>query len=200
MNEAVISKLRQTVPRVTSWQEVAMPVAIELSPQEQEQYRHSHRWSAAIKSGLIAGAIIWLFPAGNPWTAFMRSGAHIMGRPVSLDPSVTMFTAHAIPAHVGHFIVSIVYAALILAVVYRLHAGKALLAGVITGAVLYGINFAVFRMAAPQFTGPYEVNVALAHVLFGGIAAGCIRGFLRPPQKLDETQPNPGPQYSKTNP
>jgi hypothetical protein len=87
----------------------------------------------------------------------------------------------------------------LLTAVYRLRAGKAILAGVIGGAVLYGINFIVFKAAAPQFTGAYEFNVALAHVLFGGIAAGCIRGFLRPPQKLDSTQPNPGPRYAKNN-
>jgi hypothetical protein len=63
------------------------------------------------------------------------------------------------------------------------------------GLVLYGINFAAFRIFAPQFTGPYEFNVALAHVLFAGITAGVIRGFLRPPMRLDVSQPNPGPRY-----
>jgi len=177
-----------------------MPVAIDLSAQEQEQFRRSHRWGAALKAGLIGGAIIWLFPSGNPWTAFMSpSGAFIMGRPVSMDPSITMFSAQAIPAHLGHFVVAMLYALILLAPVYRLRAGKAIFAGVLGGAVWYAINFAVFRIAAPQFTGPYEFNVALAHILFGGIAAGCIRGFLRPPQTLDSTQPNPGPRYARNN-
>ena len=173
-----------------------MPVAIDLSPEEQAHFRRSHRWGAAIKSGLIAGAIVWLFPAGNPWTSFMRpSGAYIMGRPVSADQSITMMSVQAIPAHIAHFVVSILFAMIVLAVVWKLRAGKALVAGALTGLVLYGINFAVFRMVAPQFTGAYELNVALAHVLFGGIAAGCIRGFLRPPQTLDMDKPNPGPVY-----
>jgi hypothetical protein len=178
-----------------------MPVGIDLSPEDQEKFRRSHRWGAAAKAGLIAGAIVWLFPSGNPWTAFMSpSGAYIMGRPVSADQSITMMSAQALPAHAAHFVVSILFAMIILAVVWKLRSGKALFAGAATGLALYVINFAVFRAVAPQFTGAYEFNVALAHVLFGGIAAGCIRGFLRPPQMLDATQPNPGPRYMRNNP
>jgi hypothetical protein len=173
-----------------------MPVAVELSSQEQETYRKSHRWGAAIKAALIAGAIIWMFPAGNPWTSFARpSGAHIMGRTVSMDQSITQLSIEALPAHVGHFAVAIVYALIILGVIYRLRSWQAILAGIAVSLVLYGINFAAFRMFAPQFTGPWEFNVALAHVLFGGITAGVIRGLLRPPMRLDESQPNPGPHY-----
>jgi hypothetical protein len=175
-----------------------MPVAIELSEQEQERYRRSHRLGAAVKAGLIAAAVVWFWPAGNPWTSYMMpSGAFIMGRPISAEPSVTMFSLQAMPAHAAHFVVGILYALIILAVVFRLRAGKAIVAGVLASAALYGINYFVFRMAAPQFTGAYEFNVALAHVLFGGIAAGCIRGFLRPPQRLDPDQPNAGPRYSR---
>lgn len=175
-----------------------MPVAVEMGAQEQEQYRRSHRWGAALKAGLLGGAIVWLFPGGNPWTAFMRpSGACIMGRPVMADPSVTMFSLAALPVHVAHFAVSVLFAFIILAIVYRLRSWKAVAAGILTGSVLYGINYAVCRAAAPQFTGAYEANVFMAHVLFGGIAAGAIRGFLRPPQFLDNTKPNPGPDYSK---
>lgn len=175
-----------------------MPVAIELSPEEQNQYRRQHRWGAAIKAGVIAAAVVWLWPSGNPWTSFMMpSGAYIMGRPVVAEPSITMFSIQALPAHVAHFVIGVLYAFIILASAYRLRAGKAIIAGVITGAVLYGLNYLVFRVAAPQFTGSYEFNVALAHVLFGGIAAGCIRGFLRPPQRLDPNQPNAGPRYSR---
>lgn len=175
-----------------------MPVAIDLSPEEQEQYRRSHRWGAAVKAGLIGGAVVWLWPGGNPWTAFMLpSGANIMGRPVMAEQSITMFSVQAIPAHIAHFVVSILFAFILLAVVYRLRAGKAILAGILAGLVLYAINYAVFRAVAPQFTGSYEVNVFLAHILFAGITTGVIRGFLRPPQRLDETKPNPGADYSK---
>jgi hypothetical protein len=178
-----------------------MPVAIELSPEEQTRYQRTHRWSAAIKASLLAAAIIWLFPGGNPWTAFaLPSGAHIMGRPVSTDGSIMLLSMQAIPAYLGHFAVAIVYGFIILAVVYKLRSWRAILAGILTGLVLYGINYAAFRAFAPQFTGPYatgpyEFNVALAHLLFGGITAGVIRGFLRPPVQVDKSQPNPGPHY-----
>lgn len=183
-----------------------MPVAVELSQSEQKDYQRSHRWGAAIKAGLIAGLILLLFPSGNPWTSFSQpSAAHIMGRPVSADPTVTLLSASAIPAHTAHLAVSVVYALVILAVVYRLRSWRAILAGIITALVLYGINFAAFRMFAPEFTGPYEFNVVLAHVLFGGITAGVIRGLLRPPVGLDHNQPNPGarmpePHGSATRP
>lgn len=173
-----------------------MPVAIELSSEEQENFRRSHRWGASLKASLLAAAIIWLFPSGNPWTSFARpSGAHIMGRPVSADESITLFSWQALPAHVAHFAVGMIYGLVILAVVYRLRSWQAIVAGIGTGMVLYGINFAAFRIFAPQFTGVYEFNVALAHFLFAGITAGVIRGLLRPPMGVDESQPNPGPHY-----
>jgi ABC-type transporter Mla maintaining outer membrane lipid asymmetry permease subunit MlaE len=112
-----------------------------------------------------------------------------------MDQSITQLSLEAMPAHLGHFAVASVYGLLILAVVYRLRTWRAIVAGIVVSLVLYGINFAAFRMFAPQFTGPWEFNVALAHVLFGGITAGVIRGFLRPPMSVDESQPNPGPRY-----
>jgi hypothetical protein len=180
--------------------EVLMPVAIELSPREQEQYHRAHRFGAAIKAGLIAGAILLLFPSGNPWTSFSHpSAAHLMGRPVSSDPAVTFLSAEAIPAHTAHLAVSVIYALIILAVVYRMRTWRAILGGIITSLVLYGINFAAFRIFAPEFTGAHEFNVLVAHVLFGGIAAGVIRGLLRPPMRLDNSQPNPGPRLANNN-
>jgi hypothetical protein len=173
-----------------------MPVAIELNAAEQERYRRSHRISAAVKAALIAAAILWIFPSGQPWTSYNSpSGAYIMGRPVAMDQSITMLSVQALPAHLGHFGVAILYSLIILAVVYRLRTWRALLAGVVTGLVLYGVNYLAFRMIAPQFTGPWEFNVGLAHALFGGLAAGMIRGFLRPPVRVDPDQPNPGPKY-----
>ena len=175
-----------------------MPVAIELTRAEQEEYQRGHRWGSAIKAGLIAGFILLLFPSGNPWTSFSQpSGAHIMGRPISLDPSVTLMSAAAIPAHTAHLTVSVIYSLIMLAVVCRLRSWRAILGGLVTAIVLYGLNFATFRLFAPEFTGSYEFNVVLAHVLFGGIAAGVIRGMLRPPMRVDETKPNPGPRLSK---
>ena len=173
-----------------------MPAAIELSPAEQKQFRRSHRWSAAIKAALLAGAIVWLFPSGNPWASFARpSGAHIMGRPVSADGSITQLSLAAVPAHLAHFGVSIIYGLIILAVVYRLRSWRAIAAGIVMGGILYAINFGAFKLFAPQFTGVCELNVAMAHILFAGITAGVIRGFLRPPVGVDNTRPNPGPRY-----
>jgi hypothetical protein len=172
-----------------------MPVAIQLSEQEQERFRRSHRWSAAIKASLLAGAIVWLFPAGNPWTSFsQRTGAQIMGRPISTEP-ITQLSWEAVPAHLGHFAYALVCGFIILGVVYRLRSWRAILAGIITGLVIYGINFAAFHFLAPQFTGRYEFDVIVAHVLFSGITAGVIRGFLRPPMRVDESQPNAGARY-----
>jgi hypothetical protein len=171
-----------------------MPVAIELSAEEQERYRRTHWAGAALKAGLLAGAIVWLFPAGNPWTSYMFP-VHVMGRPITSDASMHMLSIASIPGHVAHFAVSVLYAFVLLGLIYRLRSWKAIVAGMVGGAVLYAIQFGVFRAFAPQFTGSFELNVILAHLLFGGIAAGAMRGFLRAPQKLDISQPNPGPQY-----
>ena len=175
-----------------------MPVAIELSPEEQKLYRRSHCWGAAIKAGLLAGFIVLLFPAGNPWTSLsFQNGGHIMGRSVTVDESVTMLSGTALAVYTAHLTVSVLYAMILLAAVYRLRTWRAIFAGIGGALVLYALNFAVYRAFAPELTGPFgrEFNVAIAHLLFGGICAGAIRGFLRPPQHRDETQPNPGPQY-----
>jgi hypothetical protein len=173
-----------------------MPVSIELNEAEKEQYQRSHRISATLKAGLLAGAIVWLFPGGNPWTSFLGPVApRVMGRPISADQSITFFSLAGISGHVAHFAASIACAFVLLAIVYRLHSWKAVVAGMIGGLALYGINFGIVRLFVPQLAGAYEFNVALAHVLFGAVAAGAIRGFLRPPQKLDPTKSNPGPVY-----
>jgi uncharacterized membrane protein YagU involved in acid resistance len=169
-----------------------MPIASELSPAAKEEYYRAHRWGAAIRAGLLAGALLLLFPSGNPWTAFARpSAAHIMGRPISSDPSITILSAAAIPAHTAHLTVSVVYALILLIVVHHMRSWRAILAGILTSLLLYGVSFATFRAFAPEFTGEYEINVLIAHLLFGGVAAGAIRGFLRPPMLLDQTRPNP---------
>ena len=117
-----------------------------------------------------------------------------MGRPISLEP-LALLSWETVPAHLAHFAYALVCGFIILGVVYRLRSWRAILAGVITALVIYGINFAAFHFAAPQFTGRYEFNVIVAHVLFGGVTAGVIRGFLRAPMRVDETQPNPGARY-----
>lgn len=172
-----------------------MPNAIELSADEQEQFRKTHWVGAALKGGLLAGAIVWLFPGGNPWTSFARpSMTHLMGRSISEDPAANLFSLATLGALVGHLALSIVLAFLIVGVVYRLRSWKAILAGAFTGLALYGINYVIFRSFAAQLTGEYELNVSMAHFLFGMLAAGTIRGFLRPPQKFLPDEPNPGPR------
>jgi hypothetical protein len=170
-----------------------MPVAIELSPEEQQHYRKTHWRGAAVKGGLLAGAIVWLFPSGNPWTSFARpSLAHVMGRSISDNAEAAFFTPTVFLATAGHFAVSILLALVIALVVIRLRSWKAILTGALCGLAFYGVNFLLYSQFLPRWRGEYELNVALAHLLFGALAAGAIRGFLRPPQKLDMTQPNPG--------
>jgi hypothetical protein len=173
-----------------------MPAAIPLSPAEQERFRRSHRWIAVLQASLLAAAILWLFPSGNPWTAFAGpSATQVMGRPVSNNPAATILSLEALPAHLLHFAVAVAYGFAILPLAYRLRSWRAIFGGMAAGFALYAINFALFRALAPQFTGEQELNVVLAHVLFGGIAGGAMRGFLRPPQGVDENAPNPGPRY-----
>src|SRR5215212_3984357 len=137
--------------------EACVPVAIELSPSEQEHFRKTHWPGAALKGGLLAGAIVWLFPSGNPWTSFLRpSMAHIMGRTVSQDPNLGFFSGTTLLANAGHFALSILFAFVIAFVVLRLRSWRAVLAGALCGLAFYGINFAIWHQFMPRWRGEYE--------------------------------------------
>jgi len=96
-----------------------------------------------------------------------------MGRVVPEDLGMLLTATKTI-----HLTLSILYGLVISLMVTRITQLWALVAGALTGLLLYFANFAVVSTWFPELRGD-EPTVAFSHMVFGGIAAGAYRGLLR---------------------
>ena len=127
----------------------------------------------ALAASLIAGAVLWLAPRGSPWSTFTFFAPIIMGR------TATPFLDLSLPEVWGiHLGLSFLYGIIISLVVSRLHQGRAILVGAISGLVLYLVNWAIVRAVWPAWQNS-EFAVLFTHVVFGLIAAAAYRGLLK---------------------
>ena len=127
---------------------------------------------AALWAGFIAAIVLLIVPSGSPWSRIIFLSPLVVGR--IIPPSAGLPVPAVWFIHLG---LSLVYGILISLVANRFHRGKALLAGAICGAVLYGINVGIVSAFWPGLRGN-EVAIAFAHIVFGLIAAGAYRGLL----------------------
>ena len=134
-------------------------------------------WRAMILAGVMAGIVstliqmlLWLiftddFPAilyrDARLTAAMVLGGSVLPPPATFDV-VVMLTATLI-----HFMLSIVYAALLASVAMRIDGVPALLAGVGFGVALYIVNLYGFTAIFPWFTQARGWIALIAHGVFG---------------------------------
>jgi hypothetical protein len=130
-------------------------------------------WSAAIKSGLLAGALFLVIPLGSPWSGLAFSSGAVMGRAVSVNGTFQSAGKVAL-----HLLVSVVYAVIIGEVVKGLRGGWGVVAGAGLGLVLYIGNAALVSLLAPRLTG-MEERVIFTHVVFGVMAAALYKGMTR---------------------
>jgi hypothetical protein len=124
-------------------------------------------WPAVLKSGCLAGAIWYLIPLGSPWTKLSWNSGAIMGRETNGPALVIVWV---------HLFVALAYTMGIAAAVRRLHALPAMLAGALSGFVLYLANYALVHFTAQDFIGN-ELGVAGGHALFGALVALLYKGF-----------------------
>jgi hypothetical protein len=141
------------------------------------------KWSAAVWAGIAAGIVssaveivLWrIFADTLPqilyrdtrFAAALVLGPQVLGRTGPPDAHVV------VAATIVHFTLSVVYAIVLARLIVRLHAGTALLAGAIFGAVLYAINMYGFTAIFPWFAADRDAITAIAHVVFGVVAAEC---------------------------
>lgn len=137
-------------------------------------------WSAAALAGIVAGAVyialqILLTPLagqGSPWAVPRMIAAIVLGADVA-PPPASFESGMLLTALILHFILSVVYAIVLAAILSRVQLGsRAVLAtGAAFGAVLYLVNYHGFTALFPWFAmGRTWVSV-LAHLVFGLAAA-----------------------------
>ena len=143
-------------------------------PEVDDQFRRKLQWLTAAKAGLASGGFFLLFPLGSPWSAMSVDSGAVMGRSRSLHGTGLTFGTVLL-----HLLLALVYTVIIAALVKRLHAWRAVVAGGIVGLALYGVNLALVAIVLPQFRG-MEGRVAFTHFAFGLISAALYKGMARP--------------------
>lgn len=140
----------------------------------------SFDWRAAIWAGLIAGTLatlaqvaLWLVFTDDFPTILLRD-AHLTAAMVlgnsSLSPLASFDVGVLLIATLIHFTLSILYAAVLIALAARLDAVPSLLAGISFGVALYVINLNGFTAIFPWFEQARGWITFIAHVMFGTIA------------------------------
>jgi hypothetical protein len=79
-----------------------------------------------------------------------------------------------------HFVLSVVYVILLGALVSRMGAGAALVAGAVFGLALYLVNFYGFTAVFPWFAMARNWVSVFAHVVFGLVGAWAYKRWARP--------------------
>lgn len=143
-------------------------------------------WKAGILAGIIAGAVFLLLEMimvplflGMPVWAPVRMIAAIVLGPGVLPPPATFDAGIGLTAMIVHFLLSIIFALILAAIIRRLPTGTAVLTGLIFGLALYLINFHVLTAAFPWFADARNWVSIFAHLVFGGVAAWIYKGLQR---------------------
>lgn len=136
-----------------------------------------HRWRTIFLAGVFAGTaatgaqvLLWLvftddFPAilfrDARLTAALALGGSVLPPPAAYDFAVML------AATLIHFALSVVYAALLIALAGRMGRVSALLAGLVFGVVLYAVNLYGFTEIFPWFAQARGWIALVAHGVFG---------------------------------
>jgi len=143
------------------------------TPEHQEQRARAYmRPKAAVITGLILGTYFLVFSRGWPWlgTSFFDA---VIGRVTGLGWYANL------PIQ---YVVAVAYALAIGFVVFRLPVLAAAFAGILTGGVLYGINFAIATVMGGVNPGE-DTGVLLGHLFFGLFGSLIYKAFSVPPPK-----------------
>lgn len=143
-------------------------------------------WRAALGAGIISGVVFLmyemimlpLFMGESPWAPPRMMAAIVMGRDV-LPPPATFDFGILMVAMMVHFVLAIIYAFIIAAIVQSQGIGLALGIGALAGLVLYLINFYIFTAVFPWFAMARNWIGVTGHILFGLVAAWAYRGLVK---------------------
>ena len=139
----------------------------------EEEHRRAVDFNAAMSAGLLIGLLVALFPRGSPWSGMTFFSPTVMGR------TLTELGGSFVLSLGAHLALSIGYAIFIALIVDKLRRVKAVIAGGIVGAVLFLLNWAVFKFLVTDGT-TREALVLFTHIAFGLMAAGAYKGLSKP--------------------
>ena len=140
----------------------------------EEKQRRAVDFNAAMNAGLLIGLLLALFPRGSPWGGMTFFSPTVMGRTLTELGSAFVLSLGA------HLALSIGYAIIIGLIVDKLGRVKAVIAGGIVGALLFLLNWAVFKFLVTDGT-TRESLVLFTHIAFGLMTAGAYKGLSKPP-------------------
>src|SRR5262245_55483768 len=148
--------------------------AVEHMELQEAQSQARLRPKAAALAGLLTGIFLIVFSKGVVWSS---SGLpdRVMGRELFAGQAEQVFFFNSIV----HLAISICFAFILCAIIYRFRPLKAILMGGIVGLGFYGINFLVFHSflhADPGSEGP----VAISHFVYGLMTAGAYKALAVP--------------------
>jgi hypothetical protein len=140
------------------------------SPKHQE-WRARQRLSgrAICQAALFAGAVLFVFSGGSPWTT--PGIGNVIGRELP---------ASFLPLLILHFVLSFIYSWAIASVIYRMRLGAGVVMGVVTGLGLYVLNYGFFHTLSTQLTGP-EFRALIVHVVFSLMSSLVYKAAAVPP-------------------
>ena len=139
----------------------------------EEEHRRALDFNAALSAGLVIGLLIVLFPRGSPWSGMTFFSPTVMGRTLpELGGSFLLSLGAQLALAIG-------YAIIIGLIVDKIRRVKAVIAGGVIGAVLFLLNWAVFKFLVTDGT-TRESLVLFTHVAFGLMTAGAYKGLSKP--------------------
>jgi hypothetical protein len=137
---------------------------------------------AAMKAGLVSGAVLLLIPQGIPWASLASFTAVVMGRPAA---SFELNTVVAVVLHMG---ISVLYAIVVAASVKAIRTWRGIMVGGAVGLGLYAINLGVIVLTwASDMAG--ETNALFAHLIFGLFTAAIYKGMTQEPVNKSPKHP-----------
>jgi uncharacterized membrane protein YagU involved in acid resistance len=134
-------------------------------------------WRAAVWAGIIAGLVFMvlemilvpLFMEGSPWGPPRMIAAIALGEGV-LPPPDTFAPGILAVAVVVHFVLSIVYALILAALIAGSSRAASIWLGAGFGLVLYLVNFYLFTAIFPWFAMARNWISVFSHIMFGLVA------------------------------
>jgi uncharacterized membrane protein YagU involved in acid resistance len=144
---------------------------------------------AAVYAGLIAGVfsalvqiiLWWAFMSKLPETLYRDArltAAILMGQSVLPPPATFAWDVFLVSALI-HFSLAIIYSMILSYFISRLGIANSLLAGILYGLLIYGINMHVFTIIFPWFSLVRDWITIFTHAIFGAVMATAYH-WLRP--------------------